>query len=106
MTKIIEALAICDGVECGYRIVELADERVAFVWGNIAAKAGDSLDVESLLEKSTDEKGISVHDSYADAEKAWIDCGIALYQGGGERAAKEMLYTILSSMNEVDSVLA
>lgn len=101
MNRVEEIVARCDGVECGYKIAALENDIYAFVWGNVRVKIGEPLPEIS----STDEKGIEVFDSYDDAERAWVECGIALQQSGGESAAREMLLTVLPDVNSVETVL-
>jgi hypothetical protein len=90
---IIDVCLACDTVECGYRIVELEDGRFAFVWGNIRSAEGDEL---TMTEKeSTCGRGVSFHDNYDAAIRAWRECAECLQQSSS-KAGDEML-AMLSS---------
>jgi hypothetical protein len=76
---VADVLVACDAVECGYRVVELADGRFAFVWGNILAAAGDVLP-EADAAGPVCERGVTVHATYEEAEAAYRRCADALSQ--------------------------
>lgn len=79
-TKSLTVTDVCvaaDTVECGYRIAELADGRFAFVWGNVRCRVGDTLPAD-LVADATAERGVSLHDDYAAAERAYRECAAAL----------------------------
>lgn len=86
---ISDVLLACDTVECGYRVVELEDGRFAFVWGNIAASAGDELP-QGYADEPLAEKGIEVYRTYEEAIAAYRQCAEALRQTSS-RAGDEML---------------
>jgi hypothetical protein len=87
--RIASVLVKCDNVECGYRIVRTQDDRYAFVWGNIEARVDDTLDPNAVL-SPTGDQGITIHDTYEEAEQAYNDCADALEASGGARAAEEL----------------
>lgn len=90
MSKIVEVCLICDAVECGYRVVQLQSGLFAFVWGNIKAGLDDDI-TDVIAGWNTDEKGVSIHDSYEEAEQAYRECAEALMSDGREMAGREML---------------
>lgn len=70
----------CDAVECGYRIVEVCtptQPRHAFVWGNISARIGDVLPLDAI-DHPTADRGITIHPSYEEAERAYCECADAI----------------------------
>ncbi len=87
---ITDVCIACDVVECGYRIVELADGRFAFVWGNVRAGVGDELPA-ALFDAPTADLGATLHDSYDAAEVAYRQCADALTDSGAARAGAELL---------------
>jgi hypothetical protein len=86
------ALAL-DGIECGYRIVELTDGRHAFIWGNISAQAGDRLPRETA-ENPTEQKGINIHPLFEDCVADWREVGEALRDSFNAHTANEVLSAI------------
>lgn len=87
--KVTDVLLRIDTMECGYRIVETDDDRYAFVWGNLRARVGDTLDDKAIQDPTAD-RGIEVYDTYPDATQAWTDCAEALRVNGETKAANEM----------------
>ena len=87
--KVTDVLIACDTVECGYQIVELADGRFAFVWGNVLACVGSELP-KNLADSPLEEKGVEVFGSYEEAEKSYRNCAEALRETGS-RAGDEMM---------------
>jgi hypothetical protein len=87
--KITDVELAFDGMECGYRIVELEDDRHAFVWGNISAHVGDVLPQE-LIDRPTGDKGIEVYDGFGEAIMAWNNCADALSDSGAHEAGGSM----------------
>jgi hypothetical protein len=81
---------VCNGVECGYRIVELRPSGChAFVWGNIPAKVGDRLPIDDIKYPTAD-RGVEIYGTYEEAVAAWTRCAEAL-EITNEAAAAEMM---------------
>lgn len=74
-----DVILACDNVGAGYRVVELANDRHAFVWGNIPACIGDSIPQEAVVAPTAAE-GAEVYPDYEGAAAAYRRCADALSQ--------------------------
>ena len=101
--KVVDVLVSCYATDGCYLIAELSDGRFAFTWGNVITQAGKDLqfparpgwdapvaDLEWMLAESTADMGVSVHDTYESAERAYRECAAAIGQCS-ERAEAEMV---------------
>lgn len=87
--EVRDVVVYCDGVESGYRIVELYDGRFAFVWGNIEARYGVVLPADREVasrfgghrgDRGDGDRGWRAFATYEEAEAAYRECAAALGQ--------------------------
>ena len=94
--KIVE-VQLCTDEGVGFAIVELANGKFAYIWGNIPWDAGQMLRRD--VEDNTDEKGVILADTFDVALSEWTGNADALSNGGRSdaRTAVRMLELALGA---------